>query len=49
MELRGYRGAVRNYSTELQFALDLARIGGEVAIEHYRTDTPRSRKDDGTW
>jgi histidinol-phosphatase len=40
---------VPDYSTELEFALEVAKIGGEVAIEHYRRDPHRSRKDDGTW
>ena len=38
-----------DYASELEFALELARIGGEVAGDHYRKDPQRSRKDDGTW
>ncbi|MGI8940799.1 MAG: inositol monophosphatase family protein [Actinomycetota bacterium] len=38
-----------DYSTELQFALDVAKIGGAIAAEHYRTDPQRSQKKDGTW
>jgi histidinol-phosphatase len=38
-----------DYASELEFALELAKIGGEVAIAHYQTDPQRSRKDDGTW
>jgi histidinol-phosphatase len=45
----GYRVAVNDYSTELQFAIDVARIGGAVAVDHYRMDPGRSRKSDGSW
>ncbi|MGH2751114.1 MAG: inositol monophosphatase family protein [Actinomycetota bacterium] len=38
-----------DYSTELQFALDVAQIGGKIAIEHYRADPQRKRKPDGSW
>ena len=38
-----------DYSTELQFAIDIARIGSGVASDHYRKDPPRSRKSDGSW
>ncbi|MGH2774124.1 MAG: inositol monophosphatase family protein [Actinomycetota bacterium] len=38
-----------DYSKELQFAIDVARIGGAVASDHYRTDLQRSRKNDGSW
>jgi histidinol-phosphatase len=38
-----------DYATELEFALEVARIGGDIAIEHYRRDPQRSRKEDGTW
>ncbi len=45
----GYRVAVPDYSTELQFAIEVARIGGGMAGEHYRKDPRRSRKRDGSW
>lgn len=38
-----------DYSTELQFAIDVARIGGAVASDHYRKDPQRKRKSDGSW
>ena len=38
-----------DYSTELQFAIDVARIGGAVASDHYRKDPRRTRKSDGSW
>ncbi|MGH2697642.1 MAG: inositol monophosphatase family protein [Actinomycetota bacterium] len=38
-----------DYASELEFALEVAKIGGEVAGEHYQSDPRRSRKDDGTW
>jgi histidinol-phosphatase len=36
-------------SAELEFALDVARLGGRIALEHYRRDPQRRRKSDGTW
>jgi len=38
-----------DYSRELQFAIEVARIGGDVASAHYRKDPQRSRKSDGSW
>jgi histidinol-phosphatase len=40
---------MNDYSTELQFAIDVARIGGGVAGDHYGRDPRRSRKRDGSW
>jgi histidinol-phosphatase len=40
---------MHDYSTELQFAIDVAKIGGGVASEHYRKDLGRTRKSDGSW
>jgi histidinol-phosphatase len=40
---------MHDYSAELQFAIDVAKIGGGVASEHYRKDPERSRKSDGSW
>jgi histidinol-phosphatase len=36
-------------STELEFALELARLGGRIALEHYKRDPKKERKADGTW
>lgn len=33
----------------LQFARELAEIGGRIAMGHYRNDPEAKRKDDGTW
>src|ERR671914_920475 len=38
-----------DHATELEFALDVARLGGRIALEHYRRDKQRRRKSDGTW
>ncbi|MGH2703186.1 MAG: inositol monophosphatase family protein [Actinomycetota bacterium] len=38
-----------DYSRELEFALELARLGGEVALQHYQHSPERKRKGDGTW
>jgi histidinol-phosphatase len=38
-----------DYATERDFALEVAKIGGDIAVEYYRTDPQRSRKGDGTW
>jgi histidinol-phosphatase len=38
-----------DYSTELQFAIDVAKIGGEVAGDHYGKNPRRSQKSDGSW
>jgi histidinol-phosphatase len=38
-----------DHATELEFALDVARLGGRIALEHYRRDQQRRRKSDGTW
>jgi histidinol-phosphatase len=38
-----------DYSTELEFARDLAQLGGRIALGHFGR-APRSKlKDDGTW
>jgi histidinol-phosphatase len=44
-----YRVPMPDYTTELQFAIDVARIGGAVASDHYRKDPQRTRKRDGSW
>ncbi len=36
-------------ATELEFAREVALLGGRIALEHYRRDLRRERKDDGTW
>jgi histidinol-phosphatase len=42
--------SVRNdHATELEFALDVARLGGRIALEHYTRDPQRRLKSDGTW
>jgi len=46
---RHYRVAMHDYAAELQFAINVARIGGGVASEHYRKDPGRRRKSDGSW
>ena len=38
-----------DYSTELAFALDVARLGGRIALSHFGKDPESSQKDDGTW
>ena len=38
-----------DYSTELAFALDVARLGGRVAMGHFGRDPEREQKSDGTW
>ena len=38
-----------DYTGELQFALDIARLGGAVAMEHYHGTPERKRKRDGSW
>jgi len=38
-----------DYTTQLQFALDVARLGGAVAMEHYHGTPERKRKQDGSW
>jgi len=48
-ETGGYRVPMSDYSTEHQFALEIAKLGGSIAGEHYRNDPQRSRKDDGSW
>jgi histidinol-phosphatase len=36
-------------STYLEFARDLAEVGGRIAMGHFGTDIERKKKDDGTW
>jgi histidinol-phosphatase len=36
-------------SNELDFARDLAALGGKVAMGHFMRDPRRSKKSDGTW
>ena len=38
-----------SFSKELEFARDLARIGGRIAMGHFGRDPDSKRKDDGTW
>ena len=45
----GYRVVMPDYTRELQFAIDVAKIGGGVAVDQYGTDPQRSRKSDGSW
>lgn len=33
----------------LEFARELAEIGGRIALSHFGKDTERKKKDDGTW
>jgi histidinol-phosphatase len=33
----------------LEFSLQVARVGGEIALSHYQRDPAVERKDDGTW
>jgi histidinol-phosphatase len=36
-------------SRELEFALELARLGGRIAMGHFRDDPKSQQKDDGSW
>jgi histidinol-phosphatase len=38
-----------DYTAELQFALDVALLGGAVALEQYQGTPQRRRKRDGSW
>lgn len=38
-----------DHSSELAFALDVVRLGGRLAMDHYRRDPSATRKTDGTW
>jgi len=38
-----------DYSEELRVARELARLGGRIAMGHYRRDPKSEQKDDGTW
>ena len=38
-----------DYSAELEAARDLARLGGRIALEHYRRGPRTEQKTDGTW
>lgn len=40
---------VSDYSQELSFAIELARLGGAIAMSHYGRDPRTERKPDGTW
>lgn len=44
-----YRLTMPDYSSELQFAIDVARIGGGIAMEQYHGNPRRDRKSDGSW
>ena len=37
------------YAEELRFALDLARLGGRIAMGHFRRDPQSKKKSDGSW
>ncbi|HWL66512.1 MAG TPA: inositol monophosphatase family protein, partial [Actinomycetota bacterium] len=38
-----------SYRDELSFAIELARIGGRIALGHYGRDPKSEKKADGTW
>lgn len=38
-----------DYSQQLEFALEVARLGGRIALEHYRRDIQKKQKKDGSW
>jgi histidinol-phosphatase len=38
-----------DHERELDFALELARLGGAVAMDHYRGSPERRQKEDGSW
>ena len=38
-----------NFSDELHFARELARIGGRIAMGHFKRDPQSEKKADGTW
>lgn len=38
-----------SYSEELRVARELARLGGRIAMGHFRRDPESRKKDDGTW
>jgi histidinol-phosphatase len=40
---------VADFSAELDFARDVALLGGRLALGHYLRDPQARRKDDGTW
>ncbi|MDQ4144613.1 MAG: histidinol phosphatase [Actinomycetota bacterium] len=40
---------MHDYSTELAFALDVARRGGRVAMSHFGRNPEARQKDDGSW
>ncbi|MFN2527010.1 MAG: inositol monophosphatase [Actinomycetota bacterium] len=40
---------VHDYSTELEFALKAARLGGRIALSHFGRDPRREQKADGTF
>ncbi len=40
---------MQDLSTELQFARDLAELGGRLAMGHFQRDPERKQKADGTW
>jgi histidinol-phosphatase len=39
----------KDYSTELAFAIDIARRGGRIAMGHFGREPEARKKDDGTW
>lgn len=40
---------MHDYSTELAFAIDVARRGGRIAMSHFGRDPEARKKDDGSW
>lgn len=38
-----------DYADELSFAVELARLGGRIALGHYGRDPQAKKKPDGTW
>jgi histidinol-phosphatase len=41
--------SVENLDEALEFALEMADIGGQIAMRHYQKGPALQRKDDGTW
>jgi histidinol-phosphatase len=41
--------AIDDYTKELTVAREIARLGGRIAMGHYRRDPKSEKKDDGTW
>ena len=38
-----------DFSTELAFALEVARLGGKIALSHFGRNPEARQKDDGSW